>query len=590
MPSLHCLTTRRQSTVPQFRRAIPADLQELFGRLELGGSLHTREKAEAKRRRNALVAATDSLFDDARMSRATGTADRDALLREFTRQRELICAGQTVRYLASPEPASEARDGSARDEPPCWPTVYDEVFAADERPPIEAHFCLKPSMIPRLIARRRAVMLQGDDVLRPTDSREDLRAMRKGLAELEQDITDDIVRGDTTGVREEALTLLAYEGIDLSRTHASHLAEYLKRFLVAELELIREQLARLNGSGTPTPKLPVEPLDTDDWESFIDKWTSVREPKEGTIASVRAEIARFRKFSQDKSPVDITPDDVRAYAEFLLQSISRNRVKVILSLIRPVVATAMEEHITSIKENPFSAVTVRVSEKNIRSYQPFSARQLQTFFDGPVHRQGERPGKGGREAAFWLPLLALFAGVRLEEAGTLTTASVFQRAGSHWIKIGESKSANSSLREVPIHLALEEKGFIEFVEDQRKQRGANVTLFPNLRPKAIDGKKTRMYSTWVNEYIDAHVVDDPQYTFHSFRNNFEDALTCGGIKEDVRRALMGQAHSGMTRRYGKKGAANRRVYPDQVLIEAMHQLTYEGLDLTRVTANIGIPC
>ncbi len=589
MPSQHCLTTRRQSAVPQFRRAIPADLQKLFGRFELGGSLRTREKAEAKRRRNALVAATDSLFDDARMLRATGSANRDALLHEFTRQRELICSGQTVHYSASPEPATEPRDVSAQDQAPCWPEVYEEVFSSDERPAIKAHFSLKPSMIPRLIARRRAVMLHGDDVLRSTDSREDVRAIRKGLAELEQDITDDIARDDTSAIREEALTLLAYEGIDLSRTHAAHLAEYLKRFLSAELDLIREQLGRLNASRTPTPPLPVEPLDTDDWDNFIENWVSVRKPKEGTIASVRAEIARFRKFSNDKSPVDVTAGDVRAYVNFLLQTVSRNRVKVILSLIRPVVGKAIEEEITSLGQNPFSAVTVHVSEKDIRSYQPFSAGQLQTFFDGPVHRHGERPGKGGRDAAFWLPLLALFAGVRLEEAGTLTTASVFQRAGSYWVKIGESKSANSSLREVPVHRVLEEKGFIEFVERQRRQRGGNATLFPNLRPKTIDGKKTRMYSTWVNKYIDAHVIDDAQYTFHSFRNNFEEALTCEGIQEDVRRALMGQAQSGMTRRYGKKGAGNRRVFPDRVLIEAMHRLTYEGLDLTYVTANANLP-
>lgn len=48
MPSQRRLTTLHQSAVPQFRRAIPADLQKLFGRLELGGSLHTCEKAEAK--------------------------------------------------------------------------------------------------------------------------------------------------------------------------------------------------------------------------------------------------------------------------------------------------------------------------------------------------------------------------------------------------------------------------------------------------------------------------------------------------------------------------------------------------------------
>ncbi|AKJ69041.1 hypothetical protein PATSB16_32520 [Pandoraea thiooxydans] len=111
-----------------------------------------------------------------------------------------------MRYSASPEAAIEAGDAPAEGQLPCWPAVYDEVFSSDAHPAIKAHFSLKPSMIPRLFALRRAVMLQGDDVLRSTDSREDVRAMSVGLAELEQDITDDIARDDTSAIREEALT------------------------------------------------------------------------------------------------------------------------------------------------------------------------------------------------------------------------------------------------------------------------------------------------------------------------------------------------------------------------------------------------
>lgn len=51
--------------------------------------------------------------------------------------------------------------------------------------------------------------------------------------------------------------------------------------------------------------------------------------------------------------------------------------------------------------------------------EPFTASDLSMIFESGVFRRGERP-KGGRgEAAFWLPLVALFTGARLSELGQL---------------------------------------------------------------------------------------------------------------------------------------------------------------------------
>jgi hypothetical protein len=582
MPAQNCLHKRNNSAVPHFRRAVPIDLRDAFGCRELTGSLQTRSLAEARRRRNALVAATDALFECARAMQSKGTADRTSLLNAFQRQRQQLLGGSAP-LSATPNaehpscPSEEPNEGY-------WPSEYDEVFCeGDIRPEIRPDFVLTPSMVPKLLARRRALILQGDDILRPMDSRADLQGMRDGLAELKDEIRDDIVRGDTSNVREEALTMLAYEGIDLSKTSIKHLGDYLTRFLDSELALIKEQLERLNGARIPTPELPEERLDTDDWEAFIENWEDVRKPTGGSVKSVRTELARFRKFTEDKNPVDVTLDDIHKFADFLRESVSRSRVKTIIALLRPLIGVAIESRITSLKHNVFSDFSLEVSEKEINSYQPFSPRQLQSFFDAPVHRQGVRPAKGGKEAAFWLPMLALFEGLRLEESGSLTCDSIFQKCGRFWLKVGESKNHNSSYREVPLHGEILNHGFLKYVEDQRTQHGYRASLFTGLKVKNIDEKKTRMFSTWVNEYIDEHVIDHRQYTFHSFRNNFEDGLTSGSVQEDVRRALMGQALGGMTRRYGQKNRANRRVFPDKVLIEAIDALHYDGLDLSRIS-------
>jgi len=327
MPSQNCLTKRKNSAVPHFRRVVPLDLRAAFGCRELTGSLQTRSSTEARRRRNALIAATDALFESARELQAKGKADRTALLSTYQRQRQHVFTGGAS---LSAIPYAEAPSGLTGHEAPYWPPEYDEVFCeGDLRPEITPDFHLTPSMVPKLLARRRAVMLQGDDLLRPMDSKAELQGMRDGLAELKQDITDDIVRGDTSSIREEALTLLAYEGIDLSKTSVKHLGDYLTRFLESELTLIREQLERLNGVKIPTPELPQEPLDTDDWEKFIEKWAEVRKPRATTIKSVRVEVKRFRKFTDDKNPVDVNVDDVRSFVDFFkresLQSSGQNR-------------------------------------------------------------------------------------------------------------------------------------------------------------------------------------------------------------------------------------------------------------------------
>ena len=46
---------------------------------------------------------------------------------------------------------------------------------------------------------------------------------------------------------------------------------------------------------------------------------------------------------------------------------------------------------------------------------PFELRELQAIFAAAVFTKGERPKGGQGEAAFWLPLLALFGGERLSE-------------------------------------------------------------------------------------------------------------------------------------------------------------------------------
>jgi integrase len=138
--------------------------------------------------------------------------------------------------------------------------------------------------------------------------------------------------------------------------------------------------------------------------------------------------------------------------------------------------------------DPFAKMRLGESEA-VRGGAQFEIADLQVIFSTPVFTAGERP-KGGRgEAAYWLPLLALFAGVRLSEAAGLRASDVAhnQMIGAVSLHIKSDRKAGKTLktkaseRFVPLHPQLVALGFLEYVAAQSKAHGSNTWLFPKSR-------------------------------------------------------------------------------------------------------------
>jgi hypothetical protein len=71
--------------------------------------------------------------------------------------------------------------------------------------------------------------------------------------------------------------------------------------------------------------------------------------------------------------------------------------------------------------DPFADIRIEEDESE---RAPFETKELQAIFNTPVFTDGERPEGGQGEAAFWLPLLALFTGARLGELAGLRASDV----------------------------------------------------------------------------------------------------------------------------------------------------------------------
>jgi integrase len=96
---------------------------------------------------------------------------------------------------------------------------------------------------------------------------------------------------------------------------------------------------------------------------------------------------------------------------------------------------------------------------------------------------GYREDAGGlllKDAYYWLPILGLWTGCRLEEMAAAKAADVKQDADGTWFLdlTGRKLKNRQSQRQVPLHTTLVEVGFIKHVEVV--QGRGEVYLFPDL--------------------------------------------------------------------------------------------------------------
>ena len=175
---------------------------------------------------------------------------------------------------------------------------------------------------------------------------------------------------------------------------------------------------------------------------------------------------------------------------------------------------------------------------------------------GPVHANGERP-KGGRgEAAYWLPLIALYSGARLAEIAQLTKVDVGTNAdGVLYFDInrnnGKRTKSLSSIRQVPLHQRLIELGFVQYAEDISD----GAALFPGLE-EAASGQIAKTWGQWFSRYKKARGIEGRK-DFHSFRHTFTDACREAGIDSELRKKITGHSPQDVGGGYGTSDLLKR---------------------------------
>ena len=319
-------------------------------------------------------------------------------------------------------------------------------------------------------------------------------------------------------------------------------------------------------------------------KDILDRWASERGVVPKGKDTHRA-VAEWFYARTERKPVErITRQDVLAFKDKLLaegQSVANTNMK--LSRLRTLLGWAYQNDLAP--ANVAEGISIKVADSGKGKRLPFALDELQAIFASPVYANGDRPKGGKGEAAYWLPLLGLFTGARLEEIGQLRVSDVQRREypdqdgkmlAGWFLHITEATDergqANriknaASERLVPLHPELERLGFIAYVEKLKDQQGR---VFPDLVSN-IYGRLTAKWGEWFGPYMRKVCgITDKRKVFHSFRHTFKDYTRRAKMPEGIQRQLMGHAGKDVADDYGSG-------YDLHSLAEAMASYRVPGL-------------
>ncbi len=168
----------------------------------------------------------------------------------------------------------------------------------------------------------------------------------------------------------------------------------------------------------------------------------------------------------------------------------------------------------------------------------WTSEELAKLFMSPIwtgcHRL-HRAQKGNeiiRDAKFWLPILALFHGARLEEFADLYRRDIGCEDGIWFVALTEAepdaatdsepatagrrlKNANAE-RNVPLHPEVIRLGFLQYVAETAPS--AADPLFPDLKQQGADRRRGASVTRWFVEYRRAVDVYRKGVGMHAFRH------------------------------------------------------------------------
>ncbi|RDH41984.1 site-specific integrase [Zooshikella ganghwensis] len=194
-----------------------------------------------------------------------------------------------------------------------------------------------------------------------------------------------------------------------------------------------------------------------------------------------------------------------------------------------------------IKANPLNGLAPK-GKKTMTKKQAFNKEDLKLIFSQPTFKMK----KFNCEWQYWLPVLALYTGARLEELAQLDTKDIKEKDGIYYLDIHNEESnqlkTESSVRMIPLHSKLIQLGFLDYVSVREGNKLFNLNK--------VTGKYGKNVTKWFTKFKQ-RLDFPPTKVFHSFRHTFRDLSVEAGMPSEHLKALLGHTQKDITHRvYG----------------------------------------
>jgi integrase len=227
-----------------------------------------------------------------------------------------------------------------------------------------------------------------------------------------------------------------------------------------------------------------------------------------------------------------------------------------------------------VKLNYAEGLQVKLEGKESEQQAEYSRTDIENMF-----RELAKVRRPVQPERFWIPLLALYSGARMNELCQLHVDDVIEKDGVHCISITASTDDKAtknrqSERTVPIHPALVKLGFLKHVDAMRK--GKHERLWSNLEFKRGNYKED--FGKWFNRTLqNKFIAEGEKKSFHSLRHSFINYFVqrIEKVPLHILKSLVGHLDDGKGKditlsRYGKE-------LEPKVLLKTLKMLDY-GVD------------
>lgn len=489
----------KQGAVYHFRRRVPDRLRPIIRKRELWYSLRTSDRRQAKARAAALWAWTERIFMEAGGSSVT--KDIDSLLKQAQQILErgedgtaiLLQLEQAIEVEAAQVDAAKARAAAAESR------LSEVQFAAAAVGREEA-----------ALADTKATLARSMTVLTDLKARyEEAHTGRRTAESIAKGLVDALGRGvGAPPVPKESPVFAALQ----------------QEFLAEKSEKTED-----HSGYSPQTKKQAE-VGFRLWEEFAGD-RPVREysrAEAGDFIKVLKKLPGTHGKSRTHVPLGeaIKLAEEKRSAGQTIPGLTLKTIKRHFSALSQYwIWLRQRGHVD---ENIFSGFTFPGTKSSKKKRDIWSAEDLERLI------RAEWFGADRKSSYYWMPLVGLFSGMRLEEIARLRPQHDVVEVDGIWVfelqdhPDGWSPKTEAGERTVPVHSALIELGFIDFVKQRRRQNAERV--FGDLQPGGPDQKYGYRFSREFSKRKIALGVGK-KTCFHSFRHTVRDYLESEDLEE-----------------------------------------------------------